>query len=118
MADAVSWLLEVEVNEGRLEEFRTLMEEMVESTRQEEGTLAYEWFIGDDDRTVHIYERYADSSAVLVHLGGFGEKWAGRFLGAVRPTRFSVYGDPSDEVRKGLSALGPVFLRPFGGFAR
>ncbi|HLF39926.1 MAG TPA: antibiotic biosynthesis monooxygenase family protein [Acidimicrobiia bacterium] len=118
MGNEISWVLEVEVNEGKLDEFRTLMEEMVGSTKGEPGALIYEWFIGDDNRTVHIYERYADSSAVLAHLGNFGAKFAPQFLGAIRPTRFTVFGSPSDDAKAGLSALAPSFLSPFGGFAR
>jgi hypothetical protein len=65
-----------------------------------------------------IYERYADSAAVMTHLRGFGEKFAGRFLAAVAPTRLTVFGAPSDQVKEALSAFGPTFLKPFGGFTR
>ncbi len=118
MADHVSWLLEVAVKPGELDTFKALMAEMVESTRTEPGTLIYEWWISDDRSAIHLYERYADSPALLAHLGTFGEKFAGRFLAAVDPTRFVVYGTPSDEAKEALTAFGPVYLGPFGGFAR
>jgi len=95
-----------------------LMQEMVASTQGEAGTLAYQWFASDDGTTVHIYERYASSAAVLEHLQTFGATFAGRFLAAVDLTRFVVYGTPSDEVQEGLSAFGPTYLGPFGGFVR
>jgi quinol monooxygenase YgiN len=114
----VSWLLEVAVKPGQLEPFRALMEEMVASTRAESGALGYEWFIGDDGSVVHLAERYADSAAILAHLATFGETFAGRFLASVEPTRFTVMGSPSDEVRAALSGLGPTYLQPFGGFVR
>jgi quinol monooxygenase YgiN len=118
MDDRVSWVLEVAVKPGQLENFRALMQEMVASTRAEPGALGYEWFIGDDGRAVHLFERYADSAATLTHLANFGEQFAGRFLAAVDPTRFTVMGSPSNEVRAALSGFGPTFLRPFGGFTR
>jgi quinol monooxygenase YgiN len=118
MANEVSWLLEVAVKPGALDSFKVLMKEMVESTSNEPGTLSYEWFITDDGKAVHIYERYADSSATLIHLGHFGEKFAGRFLGAVDPTRLTVFGRPNDAVKSGLAAFKPMYLAPFGGFAR
>jgi quinol monooxygenase YgiN len=118
MGDQVSWLLELAVKPGEVENFRALMNEMVESTRAESGTLGYEWFISDDGSVVHIYERYLDSAAVMTHLGAFGEKFAERFLAAVDPTRFTVFGSPSDEVREAQSGLGPTYLGFFGGFAR
>jgi quinol monooxygenase YgiN len=118
MGDHVSWLLELAVKPGRLDDLRALMAEMVESTKNEPGAMNYEWSISDDDGTVHLYERYADSGAVLTHLAGFGEKFAQRFLADLDPTRVVVYGAPSDEARKALSGLGAVYMAPFGGFAR
>ncbi len=67
MADHVSWLLEVAVKPGELDTFKALMAEMVESTRTEPGTLIYEWWISDDRSAIHLYERYADSPALLAH---------------------------------------------------
>jgi len=41
MDEEVSWLLEVNIKPGELENFRSLMKEMVASTPGESGTLAY-----------------------------------------------------------------------------
>jgi quinol monooxygenase YgiN len=114
----IAWLLELAVKPGQLDTFRALMEEMVASTLAEPGALSYEWFISDDAGVVHLYERYADSAATVAHLGTFGEWFAGRFLSAVDPTRFTVMGSPSDEAKSALSAFGPTFLCPLGGFVR
>jgi quinol monooxygenase YgiN len=106
------------VKPGQLESFRALMAEMVESTQAEPGALIYEWSISDEASVIHLYERFADSAATLTHLAAFGEKFALQFLAAVDPTRLVVYGTPSDEVKGGLSAFGPVYTAPFGGFAQ
>ena len=58
-------LLDEPTNDLDVDTLRALMEEMSASTRSEPGALSYEWFIGDDDRVVHLYERYADSAAAL-----------------------------------------------------
>jgi quinol monooxygenase YgiN len=118
MDEEVSWLLEVNVKPGELENFRSLMKEMVASTQGESGTLAYQWFISGDDSVVHVYERYATSAAVMTHLQSFGSKFAERFLAAVDPTKFTIYGTPNDDVKAGLSVFGPTYLGPFGGFVR
>jgi quinol monooxygenase YgiN len=118
MGAQISWVLEVAVKPGQLGTVHALMEEMVASTNAEPGALSYEWFIGDDGRAVHLHERYVDSVASLEHLGTFSEWFAGRFLAAVDPTRLTVMGSPSDEVKSALSGLAPTFLRPFGGFVR
>jgi hypothetical protein len=95
------------------------MEEMVEATQADElNAMNYEWFITEDDKSCHIYERYSDSAAVMTHLGNFGAKFAGRFMAALKPTRIMVYGDASDEVKAALSGLGAVHLTFIGGFTR
>ena len=95
------------------------MAEMVDTTQTNEpGAINYEWTIAEDNATIHIYERYADSEATMVHLGAFGEKFAERFMSQVDPTRFDVYGNPNDQVKEALSGLGPVYMTPIGGFVR
>jgi quinol monooxygenase YgiN len=118
MSDQVSWVFEVAVKPGKIEALRTLMEEMVESTRAEPGALIYEWFVSDDEDVVILYERYADSAAALTHSDAFAAKFAERFRDLVDPTRFTVLGTPSDEAKTALSRPGRVFLDSFGGFAR
>lgn len=118
MADAISWSLHLSVREGCLDDFKSLVPEMVESTRGEEGALIYEWFLSPDEKTCHIYERYADSAAALTHLGIFGARFAERFLACLEPTGFFVYGDPSPEVREVLDGFGAAYLGQFSGFGR
>jgi quinol monooxygenase YgiN len=118
MNGQVSWVFEVAVKPGKIDALRTLMEEMVDSTRAEPGALVYEWFVSDDGGVVLLYERYADSAAALTHSEAFHAKFAGRFLDLVDSTRFTVLGTPSDEVKAALSRPGRIFLQPFGGFVR
>jgi len=119
MSDQVYWHLQLAVKDGQLEDFRALMKDMVGATQANEpGALNYEWSIGDDGATVHIYERYADSAATMTHLASFGANFADRFMACVDVTGFNVYGAPDDEVRGALAPFGAVFMDPFGGFAR
>ncbi len=118
MENHVSWVIELAVKPGELGTFKTLMEEMVAGTRTEPPTLNYEWYISEDDSVIHIFEKYADSDAMIAHVSGFLEKWAARFLASVDVTRFTVYGDPSAAAREMLAGFGPTYLGPWGGFAR
>ncbi|MFQ5863813.1 MAG: putative quinol monooxygenase [bacterium] len=119
MSNNVYWVLELAIKPGELDNFKGLMTEMVQATQTNEpSTLNYEWAIGEDNKSCHIYERYADSGATMTHLGAFGEKFAERFMANVEVTRFVVYGNPTGEVKEALSGFGAVFMSPIGGFAR
>jgi len=118
MKEHVSWVIELAVKPGRLDSFKELMEEMVAGTSNEPETLNYEWYISGDDGTVHIFEKYANSEAMITHVNGFMDKWAGRFMDCVDPTRFTVYGDPSEAARELLAELVVQYLAPWGGYPR
>ena len=119
MATDVSWTLELDVQQGREEELSALMEEMVSATQENEaGTLDYQWSASEDGTAYHVFERYVDSTAVLIHLATFGERFAGRFMEVFAPVRFVVYGSPSQEVKDALVAFNPTFMKTVGGFSR
>ncbi len=119
MTNHVYWLLELSIKEGELNNLKDVMKEMVSATQNDEpGALNYEWWISDDQKTCHIYERYTDSSATMIHLGNFGSKFADRVMSCVDVTRFIVYGDASNEVKEALAGFGAVVMQPFGGFDR
>jgi len=119
MREAISWVLEMAIKPGELDNFKALMDEMVEDVQASQpDTTIYEWFYSEDGSACHIYERYTDSAATMIHLGSFAENYAERFLGAADPTRLVVYGNPSDEVRAIVGGFGAVFMEQLGGYAR
>lgn len=119
MSTPVSWNLRLSVIDGKLDDAKALMDEMVAATEADEpGALAYEWFLSEDGSTCHLYERYADSDATMVHMGNFTTKFMERFMGCFTPTSIVVYGEPSDAVRGVLDGFGAVYLGSWGGFAR
>jgi quinol monooxygenase YgiN len=119
MSDHVHWVLELDIRDGQLDALKALMNEMVEATRANEpGTLHYEWFVSEDGSKCHIYERYVDSAAVMVHMGTFGQHYAKRFMALLQPTRITVYGPADEAVRKTMAPLGAVHMAEIGGFVR
>lgn len=113
MNDEISWLVELVIKPGQLDNFRALTGEMVESSRREAGVLNYERFVSEDGKFVYAYERYADSTAALAHLRTFEKMFSRRFLGMVDRRRFTVFGVPTDELRKVLDRFNAKYLRPF-----
>lgn len=119
MSDHVYWMLEMSMKDGQLDAFKALRDEMVQDVEANEpGTLNYEWWMNGDETVCHLFERYADSEATLVHLQTFGTKYADRFMACVDIKRFIAYGDPNEAVRKALGGLGVKIMNPFGGFTR
>lgn len=119
MQETVFWILELAVKRPESNEASTLMEEMIAATRADEpGALHYEWHLSTDRKSCHIYERYANSSAVMTHLENFGEKFADRFMAVFEPQRFNVYGKADGAVKAALTGMGAVFNEPVGGFVR
>jgi len=114
----ISWNLKLSINDGKMDDFRSLMNEMVASTRDEAGCVTYDWFVMDDGSEVHIQERYADADATMVHIGNFGANYAERFFECVTPRSFVIYGPASDAIREALGPMGAVFMGHFGGFHR
>jgi quinol monooxygenase YgiN len=114
----VAWHVELEVRSGQLANFLALTARMVEETRNERGVLSYQRFVNDEATIIHVYERYESSDAALAHLQVFKERFAAEFSAMVSRSRFVVYGQPNDELRRVLGGLGATcYLRPFGDFS-
>jgi quinol monooxygenase YgiN len=115
MGEEISWHVELRVRPGQLDNFRTLTGEMVAVTRREPGVLSYQRFVSEDGTTVHLYERYSDSGAAVAHLEAFAKRFADRFSTMVERKTFSVFGDPSAELKAMLDRFDAMYLKPFGG---
>jgi quinol monooxygenase YgiN len=118
MATDVSWILELGVQPAREKDLRALMDEMVSGAKAETGTLNFEWSATADRSVWQIFERYADSAAVMIHLAAFGTKFAARFQELCKPLHCVVCGSASPEVKKALAGLHPIYMESVGGFSR
>lgn len=119
MSNSISWVLQLSIHPGQHATAEALVAEMVEATRAAEpGTIIYEFFMSADGETCHIYERYTDNDAAMVHLGNFGSKYAQRFMACFQPSSFTVYGPVNDQVRGVLDGFGANYLAAAAGFAR
>ena len=116
MDKEISWLVELRIKPGQSDSFRALTGEMVAVTKREPGALSYQRFISADGTTLHIYERYINSAAALGHLQAFAKIFAERFEEMVERTRFTVFGNPSAELRAVLDGFNATYLKPFGDF--
>ena len=119
MSTAIEWVLELDIQDGKADDVLPLVEEMSKATQADEaGALTYEYFLNADKSRCTVLERYADSNAVMAHMGNFGAKFAERFLATFAPVRFTVYGPANDEVRAALAGFGATHEDRIAGFSR
>ena len=112
------WLFTLDVKPGKFDEFKDLVAGIVALTQQEQGTLAYQYAVSEDQHTIHIYERYRDSEAFVVHVEQTFAGYAERFFSLVSVRSLVVYGTPNAEARRALDTFGATYMNLFDGFAR
>jgi hypothetical protein len=74
--------------------------------------------VGDDQKTVDFFERYADSKAALFHQRESFAPSSKEFFNLAKLTRWVIYGTPSDEFKKANADFHPIYMTPFDGFVR
>ena len=116
-SDQIYWVITFTVDQ--MDKFKPIVQKLVAATEKEPGTLEYEYAVGDDQKTVDIFERYTNSHAAVVHVTeNFGPNFSKDFLAVAKPGRFVVYGVPTDELKKTLADFKPVYMTPFDGFTK
>ena len=115
-SEQVYWVFTVTVDQ--MEKFTPLIPKLVAATEKEPGALQFEFNIGDDQKTVDIFERYADSKAALFHQTASFAPFSKQFFAAAKLTRWVIYGTPSDEFKKANADFQPIYMTPLGGFIR
>ena len=105
------------VQEGRLDEFKALGEQMVERTRSEDAVVFYGFSF--DGQTAHCREGYRDAQGILTHLENV-DSLLKEALGIAELARLEVHGpaDQIDALREPLAALNPSLFVMETGFRR
>jgi hypothetical protein len=90
--EQVYWVLTVSVD--KMDDFKSLVGKLVAATEKEPDALQYEYNVGDDHKTVNIYERAGKADALV------------------------IYGAPTDEFKKAVADFHPIYMTPIEGFIR
>jgi quinol monooxygenase YgiN len=99
MHDEISWQVDLTIEPQHFDSFCALTNEMIQSTKLEDGVLVYERFSSEDRGRVFIYERYANSDAALSHLRSFQKRFGEAFGRLVKRERFVVFRAPNDDLK-------------------
>ncbi len=112
----VGLVVDLTVHEGKFDAFETVAQEMIAGSRQEPGTLAYEWYLSGDGCSCRLVESYTDADAVLAHFTGpVVQVMVPKLLEVSSLTGFEVHGDPGAKATEMLAGFGAQIFRPWRG---
>ena len=118
MDDNIIWTLEGKIKKEDLDKYVELMNEIVNVTKKEEGTLNYEWTISEDLQNVHVYERYKNADSAIKHLDDSWAFYKDKYSKLVDIQKFTVYSELTDKLKEKVASMNPVYMYPLGGFYR
>lgn len=94
------------VNDGKLDEFKALLQKFIERTKTEEACLFYDFTINND--VVFCREAYHGGDGALAHLQNV-DALLKQALGISELIRLEIHGSAKelDKLREPLAALNP-----------
>jgi quinol monooxygenase YgiN len=111
--------LSLKINDGKIDAFRKIADEMSVMTSKESGALGYEWYLNADNSQCRLVETYANEAAVLAHIDGKAVRdLLPQLLQVSSITSFEVYGSPGAQAADRLRSAGAVVYRQIGGIVR
>ena len=112
-------LVELTVQESKFADFENIAQQMTAGSRNEAGTLGYEWHLSSDRKHCRLLETYADANALLTHFKGpVVQQLVPKALEFATVDRFEVYGDPGAEATAMLANFGTQIFDRWQGLDR
>ncbi len=120
MADQVVRLtVDLTVNEGKLDAFKSIAKTMTDGCRMEPGTLGYDWFSSSDNKRFRLVETYANADATLAHFtGAVVVQLVPKLATVCSIDGIEVYGDPGQQVRELAAGFGAEVFQYWMGISR
>jgi quinol monooxygenase YgiN len=107
MKSTIRFTVELDIADGKKNEFERVTRTMADRTMTEPGAIEYDFYISADGKRCRLLETYAGAEAVLAHLKGpVVQELVPQMLAVSSLTRFEVYGDPGAEAAQMLAGLG------------
>jgi len=115
----VYFIVDLAIAAGKLDQFQAIAEDMVAGTREENGAVAYEFYLDAEQQRCRLIEIYSGSDAALAHCQGrVVQELVPKLLGVSTLTGFAVYGDLSAEAAELLTQVGAQLFTTWRGFNR
>jgi quinol monooxygenase YgiN len=107
------------VNDGRLDEFKSVALAMTEGSEAEPGTLGYEWFSSSDNKRHRLVETYVDAAAIEAHFtGAVVQQMVPKLAAVCSVNSLEIYGDPGARVAEMAGGFGGVIYQYWLGINR
>jgi quinol monooxygenase YgiN len=114
----IYWVSVFKLEPSRLDDFKKVVRPLVDMTRNEEGSMAYEYHVSADHTEIHIIEHYRSSADVVHHVTKTFSQFAEPFTAIASVSSFIVYGTPDAAAKEILDGFGAVYLTNFDGFTK
>src|SRR4029453_68434 len=91
---------EVTIEEGKIEEYKQLVQEMVKEVEANEpDTISYQIYLDKAETKGIAWETYANSEAVFAHIKGVAsQSILPKIHSVCKISRLDVYGNPNEEL--------------------
>ena len=104
------------IHKGKVDEFKKVANAAIAGVNENEkgnGALQYDWFFSPEQSLCVVRETYADSNAVLAHMGNVAEL-LGQLL-SMSDFDLEVHGDLSVELQQAAEGLNPKVFSYYDG---
>ena len=69
MGKNISWNVEAKIKKGKLDDLKKWIKQASSQVKKNEfGTLAYEFWLSPDKKTINYYNRYLNSESLILHM--------------------------------------------------
>ena len=114
----VTLLAEIDIEPGKLAEFKEVVAEMVTAVQANEpGAIRYDWYLSEDGAHDWNVEVFADSEAVVAHMANVASL-VPKLQAVAAFRRVEVLGDLSADGMAALGELARSKLARLGGVVR
>ncbi|MGB5188576.1 putative quinol monooxygenase [Robiginitalea sp.] len=99
------------IQSGKSDAFHSIASKCIAAVRENElnaGCTRYDWFYNDDRSICDVLETYKGDDAVFAHMKNVGPHL--QELMALSEFSGSLYGSPSDALKKALDGMDVTFL--------
>ncbi len=103
------------IHEGKEEEFKSMAIQCMNIVREKEKdtTLQYDWYFNEGNNECVVRETYADSNALLTHIGNNAE-YLGKFL-EISDFYPEIYGSPTETLLNTVAGFNPKIYSFYQG---